>query len=625
MLIVALTMASNFTTTLAKVAFTADNLDELVSKPSYGSITNYNSTLTMSSIAKPVIVELDMLIEEVLAQQEVRSLPYYELLTREFFLGFPCVESSGIMVFKTDVKNPSLFKDLVFKSENETIDGYETKVKGIFQIKGAGSGTRWLRNQFNSVYKPALVNFDNPPRPNQFYIPDVVYSIALSFGDVEFGNVYRRYGEYINKYANICGLTQSQRNEVAQSLACAVYHGQSETGGSLDYPIIRETLSAYLCYAIKDLGTFKNLAPFAGDDMHSTVRKVILGDDSHGGMLNDKYRGKIKLTDGTYLEKSLIQHVSDKYMNGLTMEIYETLYRENGIYQSQFANYTYGIGSIACGTMRVQTIEQFKSLYNADVSNNPQFLKVQEYMRSNGLNYTKKFVNLLQIADQTGGFSVDMTEITVNYLDEPFTFPMFVYDSGRRKDGGRIELRYDIAQHLSARGFLYDLPDQLCKNGKNTGDLSLTCDIRVIPALHAMSKAWELYDSKYGKTGQKLEVVSAHRTYEKSIELMIMWANDLALAGRNNWTLADAQYIIDNAYTEGGSLFLSSTAQQLRIYASEPGKSAHFTGRVFDFNISENPKVYDWLVKHASSFGFYPYSAERWHWEYNPERTWLEE
>lgn len=140
-----------------------------------------------------------------------------------------------------------------------------------------------------------------------------------------------------------------------------------------------------------------------------------------------------------------------------------------------------------------------------------------------------------------------------------------------------------------------------------------------------MSKAWELYDSKYGKTGQKLEVVSAHRTYEKSIELMIMWANDLALAGRNNWTLADAQYIIDNAYTEGGSLFLSSTAQQLRIYASEPGKSAHFTGRVFDFNISENPKVYDWLVKHASSFGFYPYSAERWHWEYNPERTWLEE
>ena len=99
-LIVVLTMASNFTTTLAKVAFTADNLDELVSKPSYGSITNYNSTLTMSSIAKPVIVELDMLIDDVLAIQEVRSLPYYDLLTMEFFLGFPCVESSGIMVLR---------------------------------------------------------------------------------------------------------------------------------------------------------------------------------------------------------------------------------------------------------------------------------------------------------------------------------------------------------------------------------------------------------------------------------------------------------------------------------------------------------------------------------------------
>ena len=29
-------------------------------------------------------------------------------------------------------------------------------------------------------------------------------------------------------------------------------------------------------------------------------------------------------------------------------------------------------------------------------------------------------------------------------------------------------------------------------------------------------------------------------------------------------------------------------------------------------------KAYHWMVKNASRFGFYPYEAEPWHWEYNP-------
>jgi D-alanyl-D-alanine carboxypeptidase-like protein len=32
----------------------------------------------------------------------------------------------------------------------------------------------------------------------------------------------------------------------------------------------------------------------------------------------------------------------------------------------------------------------------------------------------------------------------------------------------------------------------------------------------------------------------------------------------------------------------------------------------------ESP-VYKWLSAHASEYGFYPYSSEPWHWEYNPE------
>jgi len=60
--------------------------------------------------------------------------------------------------------------------------------------------------------------------------------------------------------------------------------------------------------------------------------------------------------------------------------------------------------------------------------------------------------------------------------------------------------------------------------------------------------------------------------------------------------------------------------------------SPHFTGRALDVYVGGEPvstddrnraiqvntKVYQWLVKNAESFGFYPYFYEPWHWEYRP-------
>jgi D-alanyl-D-alanine carboxypeptidase len=66
-----------------------------------------------------------------------------------------------------------------------------------------------------------------------------------------------------------------------------------------------------------------------------------------------------------------------------------------------------------------------------------------------------------------------------------------------------------------------------------------------------------------------------------------------------------------------------------RRYVAPPGSSAHQSGRAIDFylggrNDSGNiPHLrtlpaYRWLVDHAEHYGFYPYSVEPWHWEYNP-------
>jgi zinc D-Ala-D-Ala carboxypeptidase len=66
-----------------------------------------------------------------------------------------------------------------------------------------------------------------------------------------------------------------------------------------------------------------------------------------------------------------------------------------------------------------------------------------------------------------------------------------------------------------------------------------------------------------------------------------------------------------------------------RVYVAPPGGSPHHTGRAIDFylgipNDSANipalrsTPAYRWLVCNAGRFGFTPYAAEPWHWEFNP-------
>jgi len=60
-----------------------------------------------------------------------------------------------------------------------------------------------------------------------------------------------------------------------------------------------------------------------------------------------------------------------------------------------------------------------------------------------------------------------------------------------------------------------------------------------------------------------------------------------------------------------------------------PGHSAHQTGRAIDFYIGGHNSsdrvaqlrtlpAYQWLVRNAARFGFYPYANEPWHYELRP-------
>ena len=71
------------------------------------------------------------------------------------------------------------------------------------------------------------------------------------------------------------------------------------------------------------------------------------------------------------------------------------------------------------------------------------------------------------------------------------------------------------------------------------------------------------------------------------------------------------------------------SAEEARRWVAPPGSSAHQSGRAIDFHLGgrnssanvgtlRSLPAYRWLAANATRFGFYPYSAEPWHWEYNP-------
>jgi LAS superfamily LD-carboxypeptidase LdcB len=83
----------------------------------------------------------------------------------------------------------------------------------------------------------------------------------------------------------------------------------------------------------------------------------------------------------------------------------------------------------------------------------------------------------------------------------------------------------------------------------------------------------------------------------------------------------------ESGITLGASTSFRSYEEQQRLYnqncssgtcnppTAQPGNSMHERGLATDFNNSgRGGIVYEWLSKNASSFGYYNYPPESWHW-----------
>ncbi len=142
--------------------------------------------------------------------------------------------------------------------------------------------------------------------------------------------------------------------------------------------------------------------------------------------------------------------------------------------------------------------------------------------------------------------------------------------------------------------------------------------------------AAEFYDPERPAELRQVE----RETYVAYQRMLRAAAKDLNLA-----LDAEGKLAASESYLKIISAFRSPEYQQrLRAQSPNAGRaglainSPHFTGRTLDLYVGGEPvstkdanralqtntKVYRWLVKNASKFGFIPYFYEPWHWEYNP-------
>lgn len=130
-----------------------------------------------------------------------------------------------------------------------------------------------------------------------------------------------------------------------------------------------------------------------------------------------------------------------------------------------------------------------------------------------------------------------------------------------------------------------------------------------------------------------VELLKVEReTYRAYKKMVAAAAADLKLKTNKSGELA-----ADERFLRIISAFRSREYQaKLRAASPQSGRaglainSPHFTGRALDIYVGGEPTItkdfnravqvrtpaYQWLVKNAARFGFYPYFYEPWHWEY---------
>ncbi len=129
---------------------------------------------------------------------------------------------------------------------------------------------------------------------------------------------------------------------------------------------------------------------------------------------------------------------------------------------------------------------------------------------------------------------------------------------------------------------------------------------------------------------KKTKYLPIHCEAKKALEKMIQHARSEGIPFPQLYpTSAYRSYATQKRLWEKGLKKRNGDVNENRKWVARPGHSAHQSGRAVDLylgtrNSSRNlralkrTKAYHWLLNNAKDYGFYPYSREPWHWEFNP-------
>lgn len=129
--------------------------------------------------------------------------------------------------------------------------------------------------------------------------------------------------------------------------------------------------------------------------------------------------------------------------------------------------------------------------------------------------------------------------------------------------------------------------------------------------------------------GYKGRTVWLHRLAAKALQAMIQAARSDGIAKPLLEVVSGFRSIASQERLWKIGLKKHGSAKEARKWIAPPGGSAHHSGRAVDLwmglgigkrnaKAMRSKPVYKWMVVNAKRFGFYPYSREPWHWEYNP-------
>lgn len=110
--------------------------------------------------------------------------------------------------------------------------------------------------------------------------------------------------------------------------------------------------------------------------------------------------------------------------------------------------------------------------------------------------------------------------------------------------------------------------------------------------------------------------ISGYRSYEQQVKVRTDWKNKITNAynsSENSDYKTMVQQLIDNGISKDQAIIKITG-----IYSANPGFSNHGLAIAADLRFVKGSNSYNWMKNNASKYGFKPYAAEHWHWDYKP-------